>query len=69
MDEGSLGRRREGEGVATCWRCNRDLGPMLEHQKMVTERGPICYACFNTLQEEAHQAEQASRPAAQPEEH
>jgi hypothetical protein len=45
--------------MATCWKCNRDLGPMFEHQKMVTERGPICYACFNALQEEVYQAEQA----------
>ncbi len=35
---------------------------MLEHQKMVTEKGPICYACFNFLQEEAYQAEQVRRP-------
>jgi len=49
-----------------CWKCQRDLGPMLEHQKMVTEKGPICYACFNSLQEEAYQAEQARRAAEQP---
>jgi hypothetical protein len=36
---------------------------MLEHQKMVTEKGPICYACFNSLQEESYQAEQARPPA------
>jgi hypothetical protein len=34
---------------------------MREHQKMVTEKGPICYACFNALQEEAYQLEQARR--------
>jgi hypothetical protein len=49
--------------MPTCWKCHRDLGPMLEHQKMVTEKGPICYACFNALQEEAHQADQARRAA------
>jgi hypothetical protein len=49
--------------MPTCWKCNRDLGPMLEHQKMVTEKGPICYACFNALQEEAFQAERARRAA------
>ena len=49
--------------MLTCWKCHRDLGPMLEYQKMVTEKGPICYACFNALQEEAHQAEQARRTA------
>jgi hypothetical protein len=36
---------------------------MLEHQKMVTEKGPICYACFNSLQEEAYRIEQARRAA------
>jgi hypothetical protein len=49
--------------MPTCWKCHRDLGPMLEHQKMVTEKGPLCYACFNALQEEAHQAEQTRRAA------
>jgi hypothetical protein len=34
---------------------------MREHQKMVTEKGPICYACFNALQEEAYQIEQTRR--------
>ena len=34
---------------------------MREHQKMVTEKGPICYGCFNALQEEAYQIEQARR--------
>lgn len=51
----------DGEGVANCWRCHRDLGPMLEHQKMVTEKGPICYACYNALQAEAQDAEEARR--------
>jgi len=49
--------------MPTCWRCHRDLGPMLEHQKMVTEKGPICYACFNALQEEVYRVEQARRAA------
>jgi hypothetical protein len=47
--------------MPNCWKCDRDLGPMLEYQKMVTEKGPICYTCFNALQEAAHQAEQTSR--------
>jgi hypothetical protein len=47
--------------MPTCWKCGRDLGPLLEHQKMVTEKGPICYACFNAIQAEAHQADQARR--------
>lgn len=32
---------------------------------MVTEKGPICYACFNAIQEEAHRAEQARSAAEQ----
>jgi len=51
--------------MATCWRCDRDLGPMREHQKMITEKGPICYGCFNALQEEAYQIEQARRASKQ----
>jgi hypothetical protein len=47
--------------MASCWKCHRDLGPLLERQKMVTEKGPICYACYNSLQEEAYQAEQTRR--------
>ncbi len=49
--------------MASCWKCHRDLGPMLEHQKMVTEKGPICYACFNALQAEADQREKKRRAA------
>lgn len=49
--------------MLTCWKCHRDLGPILEYQKMVTEKGPICYACFNAAQEEVRQAEQARRTA------
>ena len=30
-----------------CFKCARDLGPLLEWKKMDTERGPICYTCFN----------------------
>ncbi len=30
-----------------CFKCGRDLGPLLEWKKMDTERGPICYVCFN----------------------
>ena len=38
---------------------------MLEHQKMVTDKGPICYVCFNALQEEEYQAERARPPSEQ----
>jgi len=47
--------------MAGCWKCGRNLGPMLEHQKMVTESGPICYACYNAIQEKAYQTGQAER--------
>jgi hypothetical protein len=47
--------------MATCWKCGRDLGPKREHQKMMTEKGPICYACFNAAQEEARQKEEAGK--------
>lgn len=50
--------------VRNCWKCGRDLGPMLEYQKMVTEKGPICYACFNAAQEEADEVKPA-RPDAE----
>jgi hypothetical protein len=49
--------------MSSCWKCHRDLGLMLENQKMMTEKGPICYACFNSFQEKAFQAEQARRVA------
>ncbi len=30
-----------------CFRCGRDLGPQMEWKKMDTEKGPICYVCYN----------------------
>ncbi len=30
-----------------CFKCGRDLGPLLEWKKMDTDAGPICYVCFN----------------------
>ena len=30
-----------------CFKCGRDLGPLLEWKKMDAEAGPICYVCFN----------------------
>lgn len=49
--------------MVTCWKCGRDLGPRLEHRKMVTEKGPICYACFNAAQEEERQKQDTPRDA------
>lgn len=33
--------------MANCFKCNRYLGDKDEWLKMVTEKGPICYQCFN----------------------
>ena len=30
-----------------CFKCGRDLGPLLEWKKMDTDAGPICYVCYN----------------------
>ncbi len=30
-----------------CFKCGRDLGPLLEWKKMDTASGPICYVCYN----------------------
>jgi hypothetical protein len=35
---------------------------MGEHRKMVTEMGPICYACYNALQEDARRTGQGEHP-------
>ena len=32
-----------------CFNCGIDLGPDLERMKMETEKGKICYECFNML--------------------
>jgi hypothetical protein len=40
-----------------CFKCGRDLGPLLHWQKMVTDAGPICYVCFNETREERREEE------------
>jgi hypothetical protein len=37
---------READG-RRCFKCGRDLGPLLEWKKMDTSAGPICYVCYN----------------------
>jgi hypothetical protein len=37
---------RESDG-RRCFKCGRDLGPLLEWKKMDTSAGPICYLCYN----------------------
>ena len=63
---GPFGLPTSEVSMPQCWKCRRDLGPRFEHQKMVTEKGPICYACFNSLQEASDQAEQERRAANRP---
>jgi hypothetical protein len=40
-----------------CFVCGRDLGPLLEWQKMITDAGPICYVCFNEAREDRRDEE------------
>jgi hypothetical protein len=40
-----------------CFKCGRDLGPLLEWKKMDTEAGPICYVCYNQAAGEARRQE------------
>ncbi len=44
---GSRGTKEEAKDDRHCFRCGRDLGPLLEWKKMDTEAGPICYVCYN----------------------
>jgi hypothetical protein len=41
-----------------CFKCGRDLGPLLEWKKMDTEAGPICYVCYNQAADEIRHQEQ-----------
>jgi len=41
-----------------CFKCGRDLGPLLEWKKMDTEAGPICYACYNEAAADRRREEQ-----------
>jgi hypothetical protein len=43
-----------------CFRCGRDLGPLLEWKKMDTDAGPICYVCFNEVAASARDKERTS---------
>ncbi len=41
-----------------CFKCGRDLGPLLERKKMDTEAGPICYVCYNEAAGDRRREEQ-----------
>lgn len=40
-----------------CFVCKRDLGVWFEWRKMITDSGPICYACFNAARSEPEKQE------------
>lgn len=40
-----------------CFSCGRFLGPLMEHKKMDTDKGPICFACFNLAMAEEREKE------------
>ncbi len=44
-----MSTQKHMNGDNHCFICGRDLGPELEWMKMRTERGPICYVCFNEV--------------------
>lgn len=37
--------------MANCWKCGRFLGVKDEWKKMKTEKGDICYTCYNAAKE------------------
>ncbi len=39
--------------MANCWKCERFLGVKDEWKKMTTEKGDICYVCYNETKESA----------------
>ena len=40
-----------------CFKCGRYLGPKFEWRKMITEKGPICFKCFNEAQNSLREEE------------
>ncbi len=41
--------------MANCWKCGRFLGVKDEWKKMETEKGDICYVCYNESKESAEE--------------
>jgi hypothetical protein len=54
---GSRGVQEDPKDPRRCFRCGRDLGPLLEWKKMDTEAGPICYVCFNEAASDSRRGE------------
>lgn len=42
--------------MSKCFKCGRDLGPKEEYMKMETEKGKICYVCYNRYISEEREA-------------
>jgi len=38
--------------MSKCFKCGRELGAKEEHMKMKTEKGKICYVCYNKYKAE-----------------
>ncbi len=57
MSEQPAAKPREPGDGSRCFRCGRDLGPLLEWKKMDTASGPICYVCYNLAQNDARREE------------
>lgn len=38
--------------MSKCFKCGRYLGAKEEHMKMKTEKGKICYVCYNKYKAE-----------------
>jgi len=44
--------------MSKCFKCGRYLGAKEEHMKMKTEKGKICYVCYNKYKaEQRHMSE------------
>jgi len=51
---------KEEKDPRRCFKCGRDLGPLLEWKKMDTDAGPICYVCFNEAASDSRREERPS---------
>ena len=51
---------KEEKDPRRCFKCGRDLGPLLEWKKMDTDAGLICYVCFNEAASDSRPEERPS---------
>ncbi len=53
MREGEIDQEGSQEdAMKECFRCGRFLGEEEEWKKMDTEKGPICFVCYNEISAE-----------------